>query len=153
MTARAGRAEWVAQIAPITAITLFGVTMAMSYPLFGLVLERAGTSGTMIGVNTTAAAVAMVAGAPILPPILRRYGLGPLMIVAALALAATMLAIPLVELVLDLASSSASPGRSCSSPRSTGSSLPRPRAAAAGSSRSTRSRSRLASLSARRFSG
>lgn len=97
MDARAGRATLTAQIAPIAAITLFGVTMAMSYPLFGLVLERAGTSGTMIGLNTTAAAVAMVAGAPILPPILRRYGLGRLMIAAALALAATMLAIPLHE--------------------------------------------------------
>lgn len=95
MTARAGRAELVAQVAPITAITLFGVTMAMSYPLFGLVLERAGTSGTMIGVNTAAAALAMVAGAPILPPVLRRFGLGPLMLVAALALAAVMVAIPL----------------------------------------------------------
>ncbi|HUF85757.1 MAG TPA: MFS transporter [Thermohalobaculum sp.] len=97
MSASAGRAALTAQIAPIAAITLFGVTMAMSYPLFGLVLERAGTSGTMIGLNTTAAAVAMVAGAPILPPVLRRFGLGPLMIVAALALAATILAIPLVE--------------------------------------------------------
>lgn len=97
MTARAAFAALTAQSAPIAAITLFGVTMAMSYPLFGLVLERAGASGTMIGVNTTAAAIAMVAGAPLLPPVLRRFGLGPLMIWAALALAATMIAIPLGE--------------------------------------------------------
>jgi len=95
MTARAGRAVLAAQVAPIAAITLFGVTMAMSYPLFGLVLERAGASGTLIGLNTTAAAVAMVAGAPVLPPMLRRIGLGPLMIAAALVLAAVMVAIPL----------------------------------------------------------
>lgn len=97
MSVRAGLATLMAQSAPIAAITLFGVTMAMSYPLFGLVLERAGASGTMIGLNTAAAAVAMVAGAPLLPPVLRRFGLGPLMIAAALALAVTMLAIPLHE--------------------------------------------------------
>ncbi len=97
MGARAGLAALTTQIAPIAAITLFGVTMAMSYPLFGLVLERAGASGTLIGLNTTAAAVAMVAGAPLLPPVLRRVGLGRLMIAAALGLAATMIAIPLGE--------------------------------------------------------
>ena len=97
MPARIGAGAWGDLIAPIAAITLFGVTMAMSYPLFGLVLERAGTSGTMIGLNTAAAAVAMVAGAPVLPPILRRIGIGRLMIGAALALAAATAAIPLVE--------------------------------------------------------
>jgi MFS family permease len=97
MPARAGPSALTAQIAPIAAITLFGVSMAMSYPLFGLVLERAGVSGTLIGLNATAAAVAMVAGAPLLPPVLRRFGLGRLMIAAALLLAAALLAIPLFE--------------------------------------------------------
>ena len=97
MPARAGTAALTAQIAPIAAITLFGVSMAMSYPLFGLVIDRAGGSGTLIGLNSAAAAVATVAGAPVLPPMLRRFGLGPLMIAAALMLAATMLMIPLIE--------------------------------------------------------
>ena len=83
------------QIAPITAITLFGISLSMSYPLFGLMLERMGASGTLIGVNTATAAIAMVAGAPVMPLILRRYGFGPLMIVSALMLAGMMLAAPL----------------------------------------------------------
>lgn len=95
MPARAGPSALTAQIAPIAAITLFGVSMAMSYPLFGLVLERAGASGALIGLNSTIAALAMVAGAPLLPPLLRRFRLGPLMIVSAVGLAAVMLAIPL----------------------------------------------------------
>ncbi len=86
-----------ALVAPIAAITLFGISMAMSYPLFGLMLERMGASGAMIGVNTTAAAIAIVAGAPVMPLILRRAGLGKLMTGAALGLAATMLAIPLYQ--------------------------------------------------------
>ena len=97
MSVRAGLTALSAQIAPIAAITLFGISMAMSYPLFGLMLERTGTSGAMIGLNTAAAAITMVAGAPIMPMMLRRIGIGPLLIGSALALAATMLAIPLYQ--------------------------------------------------------
>ena len=81
--------------APIAAITLFGVSLAMSYPLFGLMLERDGASGWLIGLNTTAAAVSIVAGAPIMPGMLRRFGMGRLLVGAALVLAAAMMAAPL----------------------------------------------------------
>jgi len=90
-------ATFSGQIAPITAITLFGISLSMSYPLFGLMLERAGTSGAVIGLNTAAAAISMVAGAPIMPLILRRFGFGPLMIAAALVLVVAMLAVPLYQ--------------------------------------------------------
>jgi MFS family permease len=86
-----------AQIAPIAAITLFGTSLSMSYPIFGLVLERMGASGAMIGLNTMAAAVSMVIGAPVMPMILRRFGIGPLMTGAAILLAVMMLAIPLYQ--------------------------------------------------------
>ena len=83
--------------APIAAITMFGVSLSMSYPLFGLMLERMGASGALIGVNTATAAIAMVAGAPVMPLLLRRCGFGLLMIGAALVLAAMMLAAPLYQ--------------------------------------------------------
>jgi MFS family permease len=85
-----------AQIAPIAAITLFGVSLSMSYPLFALTLERAGASGAAIGLNAVAAALGMVIGAPVMPGLLRRVGMGRLVTLAALALAGTLLAIPLV---------------------------------------------------------
>ena len=97
MLVRAGLTALSAQIAPIAAITLFGISLAMSYPLFGLMLERSGASGAMIGLNTMTAAITMVAGAPVMPMMLRRIGIGPLLIGSALALAATMLAIPLYQ--------------------------------------------------------
>jgi len=81
--------------APIAAITLFGVSLSMSYPIFGLLLERMGASGAEIGANTTAAAVAMVIGAPLLPAVLRRVGIGPLMVWSALGLIALLLIAPL----------------------------------------------------------
>jgi MFS family permease len=95
MSVRAGLTALSDQIAPIAAITLFGISLAMSYPLFGLMLERAGASGAMIGLNTAAAAITMVVGAPVMPMMLRRIGMGPLMIGSALGLAAATLAIPL----------------------------------------------------------
>lgn len=93
--ARLSLAEIRAQIAPITAITLFGVSLSMSYPLFALTLERAGASGAAIGLNAMAAALGMVTCAPVVPSLLRRAGMGTLLVVAALVLAAMFLAIPL----------------------------------------------------------
>lgn len=85
-----------AQIAPISAITLFGISLSMSYPLFALMLERAGATGTAIGVNAMAAALGMVICAPVMPGLLRRMGMGRLLVIAALVLAAIYLAIPAV---------------------------------------------------------
>ncbi|MEM1382714.1 MAG: MFS transporter [Pseudomonadota bacterium] len=83
-------------VPPIAAMSLFGVSMAMTYPLFALLLEREGISGTLIGVNAMAAAVAMVIGAPLLPMVMRRVGIGPLMTWACLVMAGMMAAIPIL---------------------------------------------------------
>ncbi len=80
------RPGWRAAAAPIAAISVFGFAISMSYPLLGLLMERMGISGTAIGLNTTAAAIAMVVAAPLLPRVLARVGLAPLMIGSALAL-------------------------------------------------------------------
>ncbi|MCL5775770.1 MFS transporter [Limibaculum sp. FT325] len=88
---------WKGQIAPIAAISLFGLSMTMSYPLFALLLERAGASGATIGLNTMAAAVSMVLTAPMMPRLLRAVGIGRLMIGSALVMAAIFAAVPLHE--------------------------------------------------------
>ncbi|MBK0401133.1 MFS transporter [Limibaculum sp. M0105] len=88
-------AAFKGQIAPIAAISLFGLSMTMSYPLFALLLERAGASGAVIGLNTMAAAVSMVLIAPLMPRILRHVGIGPLMIGSALFMAAIFAAVPI----------------------------------------------------------
>lgn len=91
----AGRiAAWKGQIAPIAAISLFGLSMTMSYPLFALMLERAGASGTLIGLNTMAAAISMVLSAPLMPRLLRAVGIGRLMVGAAVLMAAIFALVP-----------------------------------------------------------
>lgn len=83
-----------AQIAPITAISLFGFSMSMSYPLVSLSLERMEAGATIIGLNAAGAALAMVIGAPVLPMVLQRAGIVRLMLIATLAMAAVMIAFP-----------------------------------------------------------
>jgi MFS family permease len=96
--ALAGRISgWKGQVAPIAAISLFGLSMTMSYPLYALLLERAGASGTVIGLNTMAAAVSMVAFAPVMPALLNRFGMGPLMVSSALIISVVFAAIPVFE--------------------------------------------------------
>ncbi|MGF1445672.1 MAG: MFS transporter [Pikeienuella sp.] len=84
--------EWRSAAAPIAAIAVFGLAISMSYPLLGLLLERMGASGTAIGLNTTAAALAIVVCAPILPRVMAHIGIGPLIVGAALGLVGIVLA-------------------------------------------------------------
>ncbi|MEM9062394.1 MAG: MFS transporter [Pseudomonadota bacterium] len=81
--------------APISAMAVVSVGLSMSVPLFALLMERQGASGAEIGLNHTMAAVAMVASAPLLPRILARTGIVPLMLVSVAALAVVFLVIPL----------------------------------------------------------
>ncbi|MGD1925056.1 MAG: MFS transporter [Paracoccaceae bacterium] len=81
--------------APIAAMAVVSVGLSMSVPLFALLMERQGASGTEIGLNHTMAAIAMVACAPLLPRILARTGLVPLMLVSVAVLATVFLVIPL----------------------------------------------------------
>lgn len=79
-------------IAPIAAITLFGLSISLSQPLFGLLLERMGVSGTAIGFNHAATAISTVVFAPVMPAILARFGLVRLMVWSTVLIAATLLA-------------------------------------------------------------
>ena len=84
------------QIAPVAAISVFGLAISMSYPLLNLLLERMGASGFAIGLNTVAAAFSMVLVAPLLPRVMAAVGLGRLMTVSGLGMAGLFLAFPLV---------------------------------------------------------
>ena len=89
------RAEVLSWAAPVSAMAVVSVAISMSVPLFALLMERMGASGAQIGLNHTMAAIAMVASAPILPAVLARIGLVPLMLISVAILALTFLVIPL----------------------------------------------------------
>lgn len=94
---RSGRRSGLAaQVAPVAAISVFGLSIAMSHPLLALLLERMGASGLAIGMNTTAGAIAIVLLAPVLPRIMAALGMARMLVGAGLALPLLMLAFPLL---------------------------------------------------------
>ena len=82
-------------IAPVVAMATMSISLSLTIPLFALLLEREGVSGTMIGLNHTFSAAAMVISAPFLPRVLARVGVVPLMVWSTIALALGMVLIPL----------------------------------------------------------
>ncbi|MGF1501908.1 MAG: MFS transporter [Paracoccaceae bacterium] len=84
------------QAAPIAAIAVFGLSISMSIPLLNLGLERMGASGWMIGVTAMFAALGMVTLAPVLPRVLARTGLAPLLVGAGLAMTVVFALFPAV---------------------------------------------------------
>ncbi len=83
--------------APIAAITICGISMSLTYPLFALRLERMGETGAAIGASATVSAAAMVLGAALMPRILHAIGIGWMMLGALAIMATIFLAIPAWE--------------------------------------------------------
>ena len=89
----------MAWAAPVACMAVVSVALSLSIPLFALLLERLGASGTVIGLNHTASALAMVVTAPLLPAILLRVGLIPLMLGSVITLVVCTLLIPVWQSV------------------------------------------------------
>lgn len=90
------RTQLVSWAAPIAAISVVSISLSLTIPLYSLLLERSGASGTLIGLNHTMAAIAMVVTAPVLPSVVARVGLVPLMLAALVLMALTLPTIPLI---------------------------------------------------------
>ncbi|MEM6488724.1 MAG: MFS transporter, partial [Pseudomonadota bacterium] len=88
-----GRRPWP----PLMAATLGAISLSLMHPLFSLLLERAGLSGSTIGLNAMAAPVGMVLAALLLPGLLARLGLATLTCGALALAAATAVLVPLVD--------------------------------------------------------
>ncbi|HET6501239.1 MAG TPA: MFS transporter [Amycolatopsis sp.] len=72
------------------ASTTVGLVLGITYPLFTLLLEAQGVSGTLTGLSGAMTPLGMVAAAPLVPRVTRSIGSGQL---TALALAAISLAL------------------------------------------------------------
>jgi hypothetical protein len=105
---------WAALTGIITTVSVFAVAQGLSYPLLSLILERQGTSSTLIGVSAAMTPLGIVASAPCIPFLSRRFGGGATALGCA-GLAALLLA--LIGWTRDLPPGSRSV--SCSAPPST----------------------------------
>jgi MFS family permease len=63
-----------ALIAILASLTAAGLTDGTSYPLFSVLLDRAGHSGTVIGLHAAMPILGTILTAPFIPRIIRRFG-------------------------------------------------------------------------------
>ncbi|MBT4890639.1 MAG: MFS transporter [Rhodospirillales bacterium] len=69
------------------AITIFGFTFGLNYPLLSLAMESQGFSENMIGINSAMIPIGMLLAAPIIPRAVSKYGSKDVAIASALCVA------------------------------------------------------------------
>lgn len=88
----AATAPWAA-IAGITlTVTVFAVAQGLCYPLLSFILERQGWSSGMIGLSAAMMPLGFIVSAPVIPPLVNRFGAGKVALACA-ALGAFFLAL------------------------------------------------------------
>ena len=80
--------------AAISAITVFGFTLGLLFPLLSLIMEAQGISADMIGYNAAMQPLGIVLSVLAIPLLVRRFGAKAAVIAAALLTAAVVFAYP-----------------------------------------------------------
>ncbi len=78
-------------IAACAAISVFGLSFGMSYPLLSLILESRGVSAGMIGVNSAMGPLGILVFSGVIPVLTKRFGARRMVVLAALITAALMI--------------------------------------------------------------
>ncbi len=71
----------------ILLIGIFGISQGLCYPLFSLILEHQGVDSALIGLNSAATPVGMIAFSPLLPSATKRIGSARVALACAVTLA------------------------------------------------------------------
>ncbi|MGH6821514.1 MAG: MFS transporter, partial [Methylocella sp.] len=82
--------------AAIAAITVFGFTLGLMFPLLSLIMEKRGIGADWIGYNAAMQPLGIVLSVFAIPRLVRRFGSKASVIGAALLAAAVVLAYPLL---------------------------------------------------------
>ncbi|WP_028810858.1 MFS transporter [Streptomyces flavidovirens] len=96
-TARPGAAGAAGAVGPVVIIGVFGVTLGITYPLFALMLERQGVSGTVVGLNGAMTPLGMVLTAALIPAAVRRWGPWTVMVSASVGTSAILSVLALTD--------------------------------------------------------
>lgn len=80
--------------AAIAAITVFGFTLGLMFPLLSLIMEKRGIGADLIGYNAAMQPLGIVLAVFAIPTLVRRFGAKAAVIGAALLTAAVVLAYP-----------------------------------------------------------
>jgi len=85
-------------IAAISAITVFGFTLGLMFPLLSLIMEARGVDADMIGYNAAMQPLGIVLSIFTIPPLVRRFGAKRVVIGAAILTATVILAYPMAPI-------------------------------------------------------
>lgn len=80
----------------IVCITTVGMTYSLTLPLLALLLEAQGVEGWLIGANAAMTGAATLVSAPLVPRMIRRFGVMPFIQGSLLLSALTLIAYPLI---------------------------------------------------------
>lgn len=89
--------NWRNLIAACAAITVFGLTFGMTYPLLSLILESRGVAPDMIGINSAMMPIGVLLFSSVIPVATRRYGARRVAVAAALLTSALILSYKLFD--------------------------------------------------------
>ncbi|MGF1456157.1 MAG: MFS transporter [Alphaproteobacteria bacterium] len=81
----------------LVAIAVCGVGWGLSMPLFALLMKAMGASSSLIGFNTAVPALSALAVTPVLPSLMRRFGIRRVLLTCLLCLIAFISMMPLVD--------------------------------------------------------
>ena len=68
---------WAALAGIIATVSVFAIAQGLSYPLLSFILERHGASSALIGLSAAMTPLGIIASAPLIPVLARRFGAGP----------------------------------------------------------------------------
>ena len=77
----------------IATVTVFAVAQGLTYPLLSFILERQGTTPSLIGLSAAMTPLGFVVSAPFIPALVRRVGGARLAILCSILAALTLIAI------------------------------------------------------------
>ena len=88
----AGEAQipWAPLAGVIAAVAIFAVAQGLTYPLLSFILERQGASAGLIGLSAAMTPLGLIAGSPLIPPLIRRVGAGRLALACAIVAGASL---------------------------------------------------------------
>ena len=90
-TGPGGTTPWAAIAGVIATVSVFALAQGLTYPLLSYGLERQGASPGLVGLSAAMTPLGIVASAPLIPALARRFGPGPTALACA-GLAAVLLA-------------------------------------------------------------
>ena len=89
------RQRFINLLAAISAITVFGYTLGLMFPLLALIMEKQGISAQWIGYNSAMQPLGIVLSVFAIPPFVQRFGAKRVVIGAGILTAAVIVCYPL----------------------------------------------------------